>query len=404
MTEFMQTDSDARTKSDAPLAGVRVLEFGHFAVGPYATMLLADWGADVIKIEPPKGEPMRHWPPLVGAESDEAFGMNFATLNRNKRCIEIDLKDPAGRRRAAELCKEADIILENFRPGVMAGLGFGYDDVVKMNPSIVYCSITGYGQTGPNRDRGAFDVAIQAAIGILSVTGDEEGTPAKCGVALADYGTGVFAAFSCVTALRRAEKTGEPGNVDVSMFSCMLSLANLQVSELWGGGTVPKRLGTRHPKASPYQAFLGGDGVWFILAAGSDRLWERVCEVIERPTLVGDPRFSNAGSRAENQKELATILGEVFATDSADSWLQKFDDAKVPTARINNYDEVLSSDHVSHVGLVHEMTLPDGSRVPTVGNPIKLSGYDFEVYQNPGKVGEHDAEVDAQWLRAEKRR
>lgn len=388
----------SRLDGNAPLAGVRVLEFGHFAAGPYATMLLADWGADVVKVEPPKGEPMRHWPPLVGDNPDDAFGMNFAALNRNKRFVEIDLTDTAGRRRATQLCKKAHIILENFRPGVLARLGFGYGDVVKINPSIVYCSLTGYGQTGPYRDRGAFDVAIQAASGIMSVTGDEDGPPAKCGVAIADYGTGVFAALSCIAALRRSERTGEPGYLDVSMFSCMLSLANLQTSEYWGGRSIPKRLGTRHPKASPYQAFVGSDGIWFILAAGSDRLWERVCEVIDRPELIDDPKFKTAGARAQNQKGLATILAAIFAACPAEKWLNRFDAAKVPTARIDNYADILASQHVSQIGLVHEMGLPGGGHVPTIGNPVRLSGYDFEIFEDPGDVGSHDSEVDAEWI------
>jgi len=394
-----QKQKEPRTKSDAnaPLAGVRVLEFGHFAAGPYATMLLADWGADVVKVEPPKGEALRHWPPLVGKD-DATYGMNFAILNRNKRCIEIDLKDPEGLRHAKELCKKADIILENYRPGVLGRLGLGFEDIVKINPDIVFCSLTGYGQTGPYKDRGAFDVAIQAASGIMSVTGQEDGPPAKCGVALADYGTGVFAALACVTALRRAEKTGQPGNVDVSMYSCMVSLANLQTSEYWGAGDVPKRLGSRHPKAAPYQAYLGSDGKWFILAAGSDRLWIRVCEVIDEPELAKDPKFETAGARAENQIELEKVLGHKFSQGAAADWLQKFDLASVPAAPISDYSEVVSSEHVKAINLVHQMKLPDGGLVPTVGNPVVLSDYDFKIFVDPADVGAHTNEVIADWI------
>lgn len=402
MNYHKQKSSQFDQGIDAPLDGVRVLEFGHYAAGPYATMLLADWGADVVKVEPLDGEPMRHWPPLVGKDDDGTYGMNFATLNRNKRCIEIDLKDPAGLKRAISLCKSADIILENFRPGVLGGLGLGFEDVVKINPDIVYCSVTGYGQTGPYRDRGAFDVAIQAASGIMSVTGEEQGAPAKCGVALADYGTGVFAALSCVTALRRAEKTGKPGYLDVSMFSCMLSLANLQTSEFWGSGTVPKRLGSRHPKAAPYQAYLGSDGKWFILAAGSDRLWHKVCDVVEAPELVSDPRFITPGARADNQVELEEILAKVFSKSPASVWMQKFDAAAVPAAAINNYSEALGSEHVKETGLLHQMELPDGGQVPTVGNPVALSGYDFKVFHHPADSGAHNDEVDAEWINGTK--
>ena len=397
MNHQQQKPPQTQLDENAPLAGVRVLEFGHFAAGPYATMLLADWGADVVKVEPPKGEPLRHWPPLVGQE-DSPFGMNFAILNRNKRCVDIDLKDPAGLARAKELCDKADIIVENYRPGVLGKLGLGFEDVVKTNPDIVYCSLTGYGQTGPFKDRGAFDVAIQAASGIMSVTGEEKGPPSKCGVALADYGTGAFAALACVTALRRAEKTGQPGNVDVSMYSCMVSLANLQTSEYWGAGDVPKRLGSRHPKAAPYQAYLGADGKWFILAAGSDRLWHRVCEAVEAQELADDPKYKTAGARAENQLELEKVLGNKFSQSPTEVWLQKFDLANVPAASINDYSEVVNSEHVKETNLVHQMELPDGTQVPTVGNPVKLSGFDFGIFVNPADVGAHNEEIVADWI------
>lgn len=382
----------------APLSGVRVIEFGHFAVGPFATMLLGDWGADVVKVEPPQGEPMRHWPPLVEDGDAAPYGMNFAALNRNKRSITIDLKDPKGIAHAKRLCAEADIVLENYRPGVMARFGLGYEDLVKLNPRIVYCSVTGYGQTGPYRDRGAFDLAIQGASGIMSVTGDEDGPPAKCGVPIADYGTAVFAAMACLVALRRAERENIPSRVDVPMHSCMLSLANLQTSEYWGDKAIPHRLGSRHPKAAPYQAYRGSDGKWFIVAAGSDRLWERVCEVVQRNDLVADPRFYLASSRSENQKELAVILQAVFDAHPAGYWIEAFDKAKVPTGPINDYAEALDSPHVRAIGLIHNITLPSGKTVPTIGNPIAMSGYDFKVKVPPANPGEHNAVVADEWL------
>jgi crotonobetainyl-CoA:carnitine CoA-transferase CaiB-like acyl-CoA transferase len=385
-------------KSQAPLAGVRVLEFGHFAVGPYATMLLGDWGADVVKIEPPDGEPMRHWPPLVEDSDAASYGMNFAALNRNKRSVTLDLKDPKGIEHARKLCARADIVLENYRPGVMERLGLGYQDLLKLNPRIVYCSVSGYGHSGPLRDKGAFDLAIQGASGIMSVTGEEEGPPTKCGVPIADYGTGVFAAMSCVVALRRAEKENLPARLDVSMQSCMLSLSNLQTSEYWGGNTVPKRLGSRHPHAAPYQAYRGSDGKWFILAAGSDRLWERVCSVINRPELISDARFALAAKRAGNQIELGQVLQQVFDSESAGYWIEAFDKAEVPASPIHDYAEALNSDHVKEIGLIHSITLPSGKRFPTVGNPVSLSGYQFEVRVSPANAGEHNCAVSREWL------
>lgn len=380
------------------MAGVRVLEFGHFAVGPYATMLLGDWGADVVKVEPPEGEPMRHWPPLVEDSEAAPYGMNFAALNRNKRSVTLDLKDPKGIEQARKLCAQADIVLENYRPGVMDRLGLGYEDLVKLNSRIVYCSVSGYGHAGPLRDKGAFDLAIQGASGIMSVTGEEDGPPAKCGVPIADYGTGVFAAMSCIVALRRAEKENLPARLDVSMHSCMLSLANLQTSEYWGANTVPQRLGSRHPNAAPYQAYRGSDRKWFILAAGSDRLWERVCSVVDRPDLVTDPRFSLAAKRAENQVELADALQAVFDAKPASYWIDAFDKAEVPAGPIHDYAEALNSAHVKEIGLIHSITLPSGKSFPTVGNPISLSGYQFQVRIPPADAGQHNADVTEEWL------
>lgn len=387
-----------------PLAGVRVLEFAHFAVGPFASMQLADWGADVVKVEPPGGEALRDWPPVVAADDPQAgkpYGMYFAALNRNKRSVVIDLKDPAGRARALRLASRAHIVLENFRPGVMDRLGLGYEDLCKVNPSIVYCSITGYGQSGPMRDKGAFDIAIQGTSGIMSVTGDDDGAPAKCGVPIADYGTGTFAALSCMVALRHAERTGQPSHVDVSMLSCMLSLSCLQTTEYWGSGVVPGRMGSRHPTNSPYQAFRGSDDKWFILAAGSDRLWARVCELLDEPGLAQDPRFATPTGRAANQKELGDLLQRIFAGQPAAAWLALFDQSQIPSAPVLDYAEVLASDHVRETGLIHSMPLPNGRVVPAVGNPIGMSGYQFEVYQPPARAGQHDDEVDAQWQDAQ---
>jgi succinate---hydroxymethylglutarate CoA-transferase len=383
-----------------PLEGVRVLEFTHFAVGPFASMQLADWGADVVKVEPPGGEALRDWPPVVAPDDPQAgkpYGMYFATLNRNKRSVVIDLKDPAGLERALRLSSQAHIVLENFRPGVMDKLGLGYEDLRKVNPSIVYCSITGYGQSGPLRDKGAFDIAIQGTSGIMSVTGDDDGAPAKCGVPIADYGTGTFAALSCMVALRHAERTGQPSHVDVSMLACMLSLSCLQTSEYWGSGVVPSRMGSRHPTNSPYQAFRGSDGKWFILAAGSDRLWGRLCELLGQPALAEDERFTTPAGRAGNQKLLGDALQRMFVGKSAADWLELFDGAQIPSAPVLDYAEVLSSEHVRETGLIHTMPLPNGRMVPAVGNPIGMSGYQFEVYRPPAQAGQHDQEVDAEW-------
>jgi len=394
--------SQQRSRSELPLAGVRVIEFGQYAAGPYAGLLLADWGADVVKVEPPGGEGLRKWPPFAEGDDGDAFSFNFAALNRNKRCVSIDLKSEEGLERARELVARADILIENFRPGIMDRLGLGYQDLLSRNPRLVYCSVSGYGQEGPDSSLGAFDVAIQGVSGIMSVTGEEGGAPVKCGVPLADYTSGTYAAFTCMVALRRAQCTGEPSRVDVPMLSCMLAMSGLQTSEYWGTGVPPRRRGSGHPQNAPYQAFQGADGKWFIVAAGNDRLWQRVCDVIGQPALAGDPRFAAHHERSANQVELAKLLMPVFEQRPAKAWLQDLIAADVPCAPILDYAEVLQMPHVKASGLINQVSLPNGSEIPAIANPIRMSGYEFSVFQRPALPGEHDEAVNAEWLGVER--
>jgi succinate---hydroxymethylglutarate CoA-transferase len=387
--------------SNQPLAGIRVLEFGQYAAGPFASLLLADWGADVVKVEPPDGDGLRAWPPFAsGADDASAYSFSFAAMNRNKRSVVIDLKTGAGRERALKLASKADLVVENLRPGVMDNLGLGYEVMRELNPALVYCSISGYGQAGPFAGLGAFDVAIQGISGVMSVTGEEDGPPAKCGVPIADFASGTFAALSCMVALRSAEQTGKGCQVDVSMLSCVLAMSGLQTSELWGTGVPPRRRGSAHPQNAPYQAFQGADGKWFIVAAGNNRLWEKVCDVIDSPALADDARFTLHHERSRNQGELAEALKPVFARRPAAEWLKAFQRAGVPCAPVYDYSEVLATEHVRRSGLLAEVELPNGARIPAIANPVRMSGYNFSVFQRPPTRGEHDSVVDAQWLRS----
>lgn len=387
-------------QTNRPLAGVRVLELAHFAVGPYASMLLADWGADVVKVEPPGGEAIRQWPPTVAVEGESPYGVNFAALNRNKRSVVIDLKTSEGAMRARQLASKADILIENFRPGVLDRFGLGYEQLRQTCPRLVYCSITGYGQSGPFREKGAFDIAIQGMSGIMSVTGEPDGPPAKCGLPIADYGSAVFAAMSCIVALRQAERTGQGVRLDVPMLSCMLALSCLHTSEYWGSGAVPHRMGSAHPTSAPYQAFQGQDGNWFILAAGSDRLWDRVLDVLGADDLRDDARFRTPTDRAANQQELADLLQALFKAEPAASWLTRLEAAQIPCSPVLDYSESLGSEHVQANRLIQPMELPGGGEVPTVGNPVLMDGYEFSVFRRPARPGEHDSEVDLEWLGA----
>jgi crotonobetainyl-CoA:carnitine CoA-transferase CaiB-like acyl-CoA transferase len=383
-----------------PLAGLKVLEFGQIVTVPFCGMLLADLGAEVVKVENADGgDGMRQWPPLMRPGPDgEAYSGNFASLNRNKRSLAANLKDPDDVARVRRLCAVADIVIENFRPGVMDRLGLGYDALRERRPELVYCSVTGYGQSGPYAKKGAFDVTVQAISGVMSVTGEPDAPPVKCGVPVADFTAGLYAAYSILAAVMEVRRTGRGARIDCSMLGCMLGISALQVSEYYGTGRPPQPLGSAHPRNAPYQAFRGSDKP-FVIAAGNDKLWGEVCEAIGQPALREDPRFVTQALRAANQRELAALLQPHFARRTADDWLHEFDRRGVPCAPINDFADILADPHVRESGWLSELTLPNGMRTPTIGYPVLMSGYEFAVTAPPPRLGEHTAAVEAEWLR-----
>lgn len=383
-----------------PLSGVRVLEFGQIAAGPFAGMLLADLGADVVKVErPDSGDDMRQWPPLVEGPGGEFFSVNFAAVNRNKRSVAADLKRPDELARLRSLCAVADVVLENYRPGVLQRLGLGYEALSRDSPKLVYCSLSGYGQNGPYANRGAFDVAVQAMSGVMSCTGDADGQPAKCGVPVGDFAAGLYSAFCILAALKEAGRSGRGAWIDCSMLGSLLGISALQTSEYFGTGVPAGRLGSAHPRNAPYQAFQGSDKP-FVIAAGNDKLWGEVCDAVDLPALRKDPRFVDQGKRATNQRELAAILQRVFSTRSAADWLTEFDRRGVPCAPINDFAGILADPHVAHMGWVGEMRLPNGATTRSVGFPVGMSSHAFAIRRSPPRLGEHTAEVYAEWLGA----
>jgi succinate--hydroxymethylglutarate CoA-transferase len=387
-------------ESVRPLAGLRVLEFGQIVTVPFCGMLLADLGADVVKVENVDGgDGMRQWPPLMRAESGgEAFSANFASLNRNKRSLAANLKDPADVAGVAELCAVADIVIENFRPGVMQRLGLGYETLRAARPQIVYCSVTGFGQEGPYAPKGAFDVTVQAMSGLMSVTGEPEGAPVKCGVPVADFTAGLYAAYSILAAVMEVRRTGVGTYIDCSMLGCMLGISALQVSEYFGNGRPPQPLGSAHPRNAPYQAFQGSDKP-FVIAAGNDKLWVQVCEAVGMPELSSDPRFTTQTLRAANQRELAAILQPHFGRRTAIDWLREFDRRGVPCAPINDFAEILADPHVQSRGWISDLLLPNGVTTPTIGYPVHMTGYDFRIDASPPRLGADTEEVRSEWLR-----
>ncbi|MBH1962909.1 MAG: CoA transferase [Comamonadaceae bacterium] len=374
------------TNSGHPLAGVKVVEFCQVAAGPFCGMLLADYGADVVKIEPLEGDTLRQWPPIKNGDSE-----NFASLNRSKRSIALDLKKPADLELARRLVLEADVLVENNRAGAMERLGLGWSWFKEHKPTLIYCSISAYGQDGPRSGEGGFDLTMQAAAGVMSVTGEADGAPVKCGVPIADFTAGLYAAFSISSALARLRGGGENAqgcHIDVPMFATTLAVGALQTSEYFGTDRNPRRLGSAHPRNAPYRAFKCADG-WFAIAAGNNKLWRSVCEVANTPELLEDERFATPGLRAANQDALKDLLEVKFAHASIKDWVSRFADAGVPSAPINGFAEALADPQAEHLQLVHPMSLPGGTETRTVGCPVRFDGDVIEVNTRPPALNEH---------------
>ena len=368
-----------------PLSGVKVLEIGQIAAGPFTGSLLADLGADVVKVERPTGgDALRHWPPLSESDDGEAFSENFASLNRNKRSIVIDFKNTKELTYLKELVRVCDVVLENFRPGVLPRLGLGYEDLIKLNSKLVYCSISGFGQTGPNSKKGAFDVTAQGFSGMMSVP-------------VGDFCAGLYAGYTILACLIQAKETGCGAHIDCSMLGSLMGVSALQTSEFFGTGKAPQAMGSAHPRNAPYQAFRGSDD-YFIIAAGNDRLWVEVAAATGLERLTKDSRFLTQVLRAQNQKILADILQKEFEKETAEYWLIEMDRRGVPCSEINSYPEVLRSDQVKHMGLVRDLRLPNGIQTQTLAFPVSMTDYEFDIYRPPPALGEHSNQVASDWL------
>lgn len=383
----------------SPLSGTRVLEFGHIAAAPFCGMLLADLGADVVKIEPPAGDGLRAWPPLVEGENGERFSLNFASMNRGKRSVVADLKNPDDLARVRKLCAATDVILENYRPGVLTRLGLGFDDVAKLQKRIVYCSVSGYGQTGRYAERGAFDVVIQGMSGLMSVTGEEDRPPVKCGVPVADVTAALYAALTIVAARGVAVRENRAIHLDCPMLDCILGVSALQTSEYWGTGIAPKRLGSAHPRNAPYQAYEASDAP-FVIAAGNDGLWEAVCEATGKRELLADARFSSVADRAKHQKALAAILQTAFRTQTAAHWIEEFERRGVPCGPVNTFADILADEELEQSGLICELPVPIAGTTKTVAFPVRMNAMRQPIGLPPPKLGEHTEEVFLEWTAA----
>ena len=319
-------------------------------------------------------------------------------MNRNKRSVVFDLKNKDDIENIRKLVGVTDIIIENFRAGVLTRLGLGYEDLKRINPRLVYCSISGYGQTGPYARRGAFDVTVQAVSGLMSITGHKGMAPVKCGVPVADFSAGLYGAFTTLAAVIHARQTGEGSHIDCSMLGSLLGIAALQTSEYFGTGRTIEPMASAHPRNAPYQAFRAKDD-YFVIAAGNNALWKEVAEAVGMPELVDDPRFLTQLDRAKNQTILAEILEGQFSTGTAEEWIAEMDRRGVPCAPINTYADILQDPHVEAMGIVKPLQLPNGAQTQTIAFPIGVSNFDLGIYRDPPKLGAHNAEILDEWLK-----
>ena len=371
-----------------PLEGIRILDFTRFMSGPFATMLLGDLGADVIKIEPPGGEDTRGWgPPWIG--TDSAY---FVSVNRNKRSIIIDLKKAEGLEIVKKLVEKSDVIIENFRPGVAKQLGISYDHLSNINPKLVYCSISGFGQNGPYRDKPGYDLVALAMSGLMSITGEPDRPPVKFGVPIADLTTAMLAALSIIAALLWREKTGKGQYIDMALLDVQVLLLSHQAFNYFVIGEEPKRMGSSHPNIVPYQAFETIDG-YIIVAVGSEKLWKQFCNIIKRTDLAENPRFKTNADRVVNRDELIKELNTIFRSKSTSFWLEKLEKGGIPVAPILTVGQVLNDEHVKYRGMVFEIQHPEAGMIKMLGTPFKLSATPGRVRYSPPTRGQHTYEI-----------
>ncbi len=371
-----------------PLAGIRVADFSRVLAGPYCTMTLGDLGAEVIKIESPEGDDTRQWgPPFAGGES--AY---YLCVNRNKKSITLNLKSAQGREIARKLARRADVLMENFRVGTMEGWGLGYTELRELNPRLIYCAISGYGQTGPSKDRAGYDFIAQAEGGIMSITGEPDGAPMKVGVAIVDITAGMFATNAILAALYEREKSGEGQYIDVALLDSQVAwLANVGSNYLVSGNP-PKRYGNAHPNIVPYETFKCRDR-YLALGVGADRQFQKMCAIIGRGDLATDARFATNPKRVENRAMLIPILQAIFAARDADEWLALLNAEGIPCGPINTVDKVFADPQVIHREMVVEIPHPSAGAVKLAGIPFKLSRTPARITAPPPRLGEHTAEV-----------
>jgi crotonobetainyl-CoA:carnitine CoA-transferase CaiB-like acyl-CoA transferase len=378
----------------APLAGLRVFDLTRILAGPTCTQLLADLGAEVIKIERPgQGDDTRKWgPPYVVDKDGHETGTSayYLSANRNKRSVTLDIATDAGRDLALKLIAESDILVENFKAGGLKKYGLSYDDVKAHAPHIIYCSITGFGQTGPYSDRAGYDYLAQGMGGIMSLTGEPEGAPMKVGIGIADIMCGMYASSAILAALHHRHQTGQGQHIDLALLDTQVAWLSYEGLNYLTSGQVPERRGNEHPNIVPYKTMPAADG-YVILAVGNDRQFQRFCAVAGRPDLAEDPRFATNAERVRNRRELYPILEALTPAKTQDEWVEALNARGVPCGPVNTLDRVFADPQIQHRGMQIRMDYPDAGsgKVDLIGNPIGFSRTPVDYRRPPPKLGEH---------------
>jgi CoA:oxalate CoA-transferase len=373
-----------------PLNGLRVLDLSRVLAGPFCTMNLADLGAEVIKVElPGRGDDSRGYAPRIPNSQDSGY---YYSVNRGKLSVTIDLRAPEGVEVALDLVRHCDVVVENFAPGTMERFGLGYERLRSVNPRVILCSISGFGQSGPMAAAPAYDIVAQALGGTMSVTGQPDGEPTRCGVSIGDLAAALYGVIAVLSALRLRERTGTGSHLDVAMLDCQVALLEDALARYSATGIVPAPLGSRHPSITPFQQFRASDG-YFVAGAGNESLWTRFCDAIAMPELKSDPRFRLNADRTANHALLEPILAPHFAQRPREHWLHRLGEAGVPSAPINDVAEVAHNPHLEARRMILRADHPAFSELIVPGSPIKSAGSTAVPVTRAPALGEHTDQV-----------
>ena len=385
----MQEIDEVKKTMVRPLEGIKVLDLSRALAGPYCTMMLADMGAEVIKLEMPgRGDDSRAWgPPFKAGES--AY---FMSINRNKKSMTLNLKKEKAIEIIHKLIKQSDVLVENFRPGTMEKLKLSYNEVKEINPNIIYCSISGFGQDGPYRLLPGMDQVLQGMGGLMSITGEPNGPPIKVGVAVADIAGGMFAAFGIMIALFNREKTGKGQKIDNSLLDNQIAWLTYRAGSFFMSGEIPKPLGSGHPVIVPYQAFKAKDS-YFNLAVGNDQLWEKFCKAVGLEEIKNDPKYATNSKRVENREELVKIIDDLICTKESEEWLKILTDAGIPCGPIYTMDKLFNDPQVLHRKMVQTLNHSTVGTIKVTGLPIKFSETPGEILTAPPVLGQHTEDI-----------